>query len=98
MDMRAGFLRAGHRSFIDVLSRWNSIAPFVVAIIVLGFILLTALTLAGYPDDGIDSLSLTGQIISIQPTGPATDRLQAGDTIISIDGRSMWSSATSGRQ
>ena len=80
-------MKADQHSLFDFLSGWKSIAPFLVAIIVLGFILLTAITLIGYPDDGIDSLSLAGQIISIQPAGPAVDKLQPHDTILSIDGR-----------
>jgi two-component system NtrC family sensor kinase len=78
-----------YRSSLDLLSRGKNIAPFVVAVLVLGFILLTAFNLIGYPDDGIDSLSVAGQIISLQPTGPALGRLAPGDTILSIDGH-LW--------
>lgn len=82
-------MKAGSRSFFGSLARWKDIAPFLVAILVLGFISYTALALTGYPDDGIDNLSLSGQIISIQPAGPAVNQLQAGDTILSIDGRPL---------
>ena len=65
---------------------WKSIAPFLVAIVVLGFIIVTALTLIAYPDDGIGNLNLSGQINSLQPGSQAAEKLQVGDTILSIDG------------
>ena len=68
------------------LSRWKSIVPFLLAIVVLGLILYTALTLITYPDDGIVNLNLSGQINSLQPGGAAAGKLQAGDTILSIEG------------
>jgi PAS domain S-box-containing protein len=82
-------MKAGYRSVIGYLSRGKSIAPFLVAIVVLGFIIITALTLIAYPDDGIGNLNLSGQINSLQPEGTAAGKLQVGDTILSIDG-SPW--------
>ena len=79
-------MKAGFRSVIGYLARGKSIAPFLVAIAVLGFIIVTALTLIVYPDDGILNLNLSGQINSLQTTGPAVGNLEAGDTILSIDG------------
>ncbi len=79
-------MKAGYREWLGYLSRWKSIAPFVLAIVVLGFIIYTALALIVYPDDGIDSVSPAGEIISLQPDGPAIGKLQTGDTILSIDG------------
>ena len=68
------------------ISRWQSIAPFLLAIVVLGFILYTALALISYPDDGMGNINRSGQINSLQPGGAAAGKLQAGDTILSIDG------------
>ena len=79
-------MKAGPRSLFGNISRWQSIAPFLLAIVVLGFILYTALVLISYPDDGMGNINRSGQINSLQPGGAAAGKLQAGDTILSIDG------------
>lgn len=63
-----------------------NIVPFVIALLVLGFILLTAVELVVYPDDGIINLQRSGLIVSLDPNGPTIGKLQEGDIILSIEG------------
>lgn len=55
----------------------------------LSIILMAFWRLASYPDVGMDWSGSTGNIISIQQEGPASNLLQLGDTITSINGQSI---------
>ena len=59
--------------------------PFVIALIVLGFILWMALRVMIYPHDGIGYIHPTGLIGEIDPIGPNADKIQVNDLILSID-------------
>ncbi|MFC2043435.1 ATP-binding protein [Chloroflexota bacterium] len=64
---------------------WVSI-PFIIALVVLGFILWNAMRVIVYPHDGIVDVYPTGRIGVLDPSGPSTDKLQVDDVIVSVDG------------
>ena len=66
--------------------RWWIGLPFVVGLIVLGFMVWTILQMMVYPQDGIGNLHPTGLITEIEVNGPAYQILQEGDKIILLDG------------
>ncbi len=59
--------------------------PFVIALVVLGFILWMGLRVVLYPHDGIGYIHPTGLIGEIDPIGPNADKVQVDDLILSID-------------
>lgn len=66
--------------------RWWSSLPFVLALIVLGFLGWCVLEAVLYPYDGIQSLQPPGLIKAIDENSPVYGHLQVGDTIIALNG------------
>ena len=64
---------------------WRSF-PFILALLVLVFMVWTTAKQITYPNDGIASIRPDGQIVGLDPNGPAAGKLFEGDRIISIDG------------
>lgn len=59
--------------------------PFVIALLVFGFILWMALRVVFYPHDGIGYIHPTGLIGEVDPVGPNADKVKVDDLILSID-------------
>ncbi len=66
--------------------RWWISLPFIIALLVLGFILWTGFRVVTYPHDGIGDIHPTGSIRELDADGPAADILQIDDKIIEIEG------------
>jgi hypothetical protein len=60
--------------------------PFVIALLVLTFIVWSVFLVWTYPDDGIRDLTPTGYISSIDSNGPAYGVLHEGDILVNVDG------------
>ncbi len=71
---------------IPVSNRWWISFPFVIGIVVLGFMIWTTAQMMVYPHDGIGNLHPTGLITDIEPDGPSNGKLQEADKIILVDG------------
>jgi hypothetical protein len=72
--------------------RWWVSIPFIIALAILVFILWNAMRVIVYPHDGIVDVHPTGRIGTLDPSGPAVDKLQVDDVIVSID-RVRWDEA-----
>ncbi len=68
-------------------ARLVTILPFFFSILIFLFISIVGFDLVSFPDDGIEELSETGEVISIDHLGPTMGILQQGDKIQSIEGR-----------
>lgn len=64
---------------------WGKSIPFAVGMVVLAFIIWTTLKSVVYPHDGTGNISQQGTISQVDPSGPAYQKLQDGDRIISVD-------------
>lgn len=67
------------------VSRRLSIFPYLIALLLLGFVGWTIVTLVNHPDDGIYVLQSDGRIGSIRSAGPADGKLKPGDKIVAIE-------------
>jgi two-component system NtrC family sensor kinase len=72
---------------------WRSF-PFILALLVLVFMVWTTAKQITYPNDGIASIRPDGQIVGLEPNGPAAGKLFEGDRIISIDGKDWGATIT----
>ena len=66
--------------------RWWISLPFIIALLVLGFILWTGFKVITYPHDGIGDIHPTGLIGELDADGPAAGLLQIDDKIVEIEG------------
>jgi hypothetical protein len=69
----------------ESLKRWLNILSFVVAYLSLGFIGWAAHANIRQPYDGLDWMILSGQVIDVDPEGPAHQVLYPGDVILAVD-------------
>jgi len=67
-------------------TRLRKSIPFLLALMVLFFIGWSIILVWQYPDDGIRSLTPTGEIDLIDKNGPSYQKLYIGDKVVSIDG------------
>jgi PAS domain S-box-containing protein len=74
-----------HQLKNNLPSRWWKSIPFVIGLAVIAFIIWTTLKSVEYPHDGTRNISQTGIINQVDPSGPASQKLQNGDRIISVD-------------
>ena len=74
------------------ISHKLSYLPYLIALLVLGFIGWVAEETIKYPDDGIYSLTADGYIGALYADGPAIGKLQAGDIILQIENRTWGES------
>ena len=65
--------------------RWFSGFPFLLALAVLAFLGWSVILAFNYPYDGIDHISTTGAVQVLNPSGPANQALEIGDTILLVD-------------
>ncbi|MGD2158731.1 MAG: hypothetical protein PVG32_17770, partial [Anaerolineales bacterium] len=65
--------------------RWWISFPFVLALIVLAFIVGATLRAFTDPDDGISSLHPSGYVGEVDEAGPTYNILREGDLILSVD-------------
>jgi len=72
--------------------RWWVSIPFIIALAVLSFILWNTMRVIVYPHDGLVDVHPTGRIGGVDPSGPAADKLQVDDVIVSVD-RVPWDEA-----
>ena len=66
--------------------RWWISLPFIIALVVLGFIFWTGFRVVTYPHDGIGDIHPTGLISELDADGPAAGLLQVDDRILEIEG------------
>jgi two-component system phosphate regulon sensor histidine kinase PhoR len=66
--------------------RWWRSFPFILALISLTFIGLSAYWVFAYPHDGIISISASGEIGGLDSYGRDENQLMVGDQIYSVDG------------
>ncbi len=65
---------------------WLYFASLSLALVLLAFLVRSAIYLAGWPEDGVGWSSSTNRVSQVDPAGPAANILQRGDLIINWDG------------
>jgi two-component system phosphate regulon sensor histidine kinase PhoR len=73
------------KAIFRAFSQRLSVISFLFALVVFAFMGWATLFLVGYPDDGLGTLEADGYIRSLRHDGPAIDKLQVGDVILSIE-------------
>jgi PAS domain S-box-containing protein len=66
-------------------TRWANLIPFLIALVVFSFLVVTAVELVSFPDDGIDDVDAENSIVAIDPNGPSNKKLQKNDKVLTIN-------------
>jgi len=72
-------------SISKLFTRWTYLTPFLIALVVLSFLIFTAVELISFPDDGIENFTAGNVIDTVDPNGPSYNILFTGDKVISVD-------------
>jgi len=66
--------------------RLRTAAPFTLALAALGLLIYAAVLQLRLPYDGLDWTPITGEVLVVDPDGPAWELVAVGDRILSIQG------------
>ena len=68
------------------LLRLRTAAPFTLALAALGLLIYAAVLQLRLPYDGLDWTPITGEVLVVDPDGPAWELVAVGDRILAIQG------------